>query len=74
MTKSPVTIREQDSVADAVTKLVSNHFTNLPVVDAQGRVVGVLIARAPFIESLILPASEVRASLEQLRKEALDRK
>jgi len=38
-----------------------------PVVDARGRVVGILIARAPFVESLVLPASEVAASLELMR-------
>jgi len=41
-----------------------------PVVDADGRVVGLLIARAPFIESLILPATEVRAAVEAMRKSA----
>lgn len=40
MNKSPITIHEQDSVADAAAKLVSNHFANLPVVDAQERYVG----------------------------------
>ena len=38
-----------------------------PVVDARGRIVGLLIARAPFVESLVLPASEVAASLELMR-------
>src|SRR5690242_3980580 len=40
MTKAPVTLREQESVADAAAKLVSNHFTTLPVVDAEGRYAG----------------------------------
>jgi hypothetical protein len=44
------------------------------VVDARGRAVGVLIARAPFIESLVLPAGEVKASLEAMRKEAAGKK
>src|SRR5437763_751580 len=39
MTREPVTIREQESVGDAAEKLVSNHVTNLPVVDAQNRYV-----------------------------------
>jgi CBS domain-containing protein len=42
MTKAPVTLREQESVADAAAKLVSNHFTTLPVVDADGRYAGML--------------------------------
>jgi S1-C subfamily serine protease len=41
-----------------------------PVVDADGRVVGLLIARAPFIESLILPSAEMRAAVEVMRKSA----
>lgn len=40
MSKAPVIIREHESVADAAAKLVSNHFTNLPVVDSQDRYVG----------------------------------
>ena len=39
-----------------------------PVVDNQGRVVGLLIARAPFVESLLLPASEVAASVEKMKR------
>jgi S1-C subfamily serine protease len=41
-----------------------------PVVDADGRVIGLLIARAPFMESLILPGSEIRSALEAMRKSA----
>ncbi len=37
-----------------------------PVVDARGRAVGILIARAPFVESLVLPAGEVAASLKSM--------
>ncbi len=35
-----------------------------PVVDSSGRLVGLLIARAPFIESLVIPAGEVEESLK----------
>ena len=41
-----------------------------PVVDARGAVVGLLIARAPFIESLVLPAREVATSLAEMMKAA----
>ena len=40
MKTAPIIIREQESVADAAAKLVSNHFTNLLVVDGQERYVG----------------------------------
>jgi len=45
-----------------------------PVVDADGRVVGLLIARAPFIESLILPSTEMREAVEEMRKSATAKK
>jgi serine protease Do len=45
-----------------------------PVVDADGRVVGLLIARAPYIERLILPSTEVKAAVEAMRKSATARK
>jgi serine protease Do len=44
-----------------------------PVVDAEGRLVGVFIARAMFIESLVLPANEVSAAIERLRALAVRR-
>lgn len=41
-----------------------------PVLDSQGRVVGLLIARAPFIESLVLPAGEIADSLRVMLEAA----
>jgi serine protease Do len=41
-----------------------------PVVDADGHVVGLLIACAPFIERLILPSTEMKAAVEVMRKSA----
>lgn len=40
MNNAPTIIHEEESVADAVAKLVSHHFTSLPVVDGQERYVG----------------------------------
>jgi hypothetical protein len=40
------------------------------VIDVDGRVVGLLIARAPFIESLVLPSAEMRVAVEMMRKSA----
>ena len=40
MTRAPVTIRQDKSVADTAAKLVSHHFINLPVVDSDDRYVG----------------------------------
>jgi S1-C subfamily serine protease len=45
-----------------------------PVVDADGRVVGLLIAHAPFIESLILPSAAVKTSVEAMRQSATAKK
>jgi S1-C subfamily serine protease len=40
-----------------------------PVVDANGQVVGILIARAMFIESLVLPADDVTVALARMQKQ-----
>jgi CBS domain-containing protein len=40
MTRAPVTIRQEESVADAVAKLVTHNVINLPVVDSDDRYVG----------------------------------
>lgn len=40
MTAEPLTIREDESVGEAVAKLVGQQHTNLPVVDATGRYAG----------------------------------
>ena len=41
MDSSPLTIHADESVADAVAKLLAQHNTNLPIVDAEGRYAGV---------------------------------
>jgi CBS domain-containing protein len=40
MTTAPVALREDESVADAAAKLLSQHHPNLPVLDAGERYVG----------------------------------
>jgi len=40
MTGDPLTIGEDESVADAAAKLVAHHHSSLPVVDANGRYTG----------------------------------
>lgn len=39
-----------------------------PVADSKGRVVGVVAARAPLIETLVIPSAEVVKSLDAMRK------
>lgn len=41
-----------------------------PVVDAHGRVLGILIARAPFVESLVLPAEQIAPALGRMIEQA----
>ncbi|MFZ4576277.1 MAG: trypsin-like peptidase domain-containing protein, partial [Phycisphaerales bacterium] len=38
-----------------------------PVLDSEGNVTGILIARAPFVESFVLPASELARSLDLMK-------
>ncbi len=40
MSKEPLTIAEDETVADATAKLIAHRHTSLPVVDAAGRLVG----------------------------------
>jgi hypothetical protein len=45
-----------------------------PVIDSNGRVIGVYIAKSEEIENLVLPVDEVKASLELLTRLAAERK
>ena len=40
MTANPLTVKESDSVADAAKALIDHHYINLPVVDGEGRFLG----------------------------------
>lgn len=42
MTNSLITVRDDDSLVEAVDKLRSSHITGAPVVDAKGTLVGIL--------------------------------
>lgn len=77
MTKAPITIGEQESVADATAKLVSHHFTNLPVVNAQERYVGMfglydllslLVPRVALAGDLMSNLRFIADDPEQLRR------
>ncbi len=48
MTKKPVTISPDDSISDAARLMHKNDFNRLPVVDGEGKLVG-LIARGDVI-------------------------
>jgi len=45
MTKNPVTVGANDSIKDAIDKMKRGHFRHLPVVDDDGRLVGMLSDR-----------------------------
>jgi CBS domain-containing protein len=81
MSKAPVTLREQESVADAAAKLVSNHFTNLPVVDSQGRYIGtfgiydllsLLVPRVALAGDLMSNLRFIADDPEELRRKYRD--
>jgi len=40
MTPNPRTVREDDTIGDAAREIIDHAYINLPVVDAQGRLVG----------------------------------
>ena len=45
MTGNPVTVRAKESIHDAIDKMRRGHFRHLPVVDEQGRLIGMLSDR-----------------------------
>ena len=81
MNKSPITIGEDESVADAAAKLVTNHFTNLPVVDSQERyigmfglydLVGLLVPRVALAGDLMSNLRFIADDSEDLRRRYRD--
>lgn len=45
MTRNPVTVKPQDGLKDAIWKLEHGHFRHLPVVDENGKLIGMLTDR-----------------------------
>ena len=45
MTKSPVTVTPEDALKDALAKMERGHFRHLPVVDKEGKLIGMLSDR-----------------------------
>ena len=77
MNKRPVTIRDDETVAGASGKLVSNHFTSLPVVDAQERyfgmfglldLLGLLVPRVALAGDLMSNLRFIADDPEDLRR------
>jgi CBS-domain-containing membrane protein len=62
MTGAVIVVRESDSIQDAVATLRSAHITGAPVVDAAGKLVGIL-----SIRDLIAPSSETPQPLSHGR-------
>ena len=53
MTEAPLTAREDETVGDATRRLIESRYINLPVVDAESRLVGMFGIYDLF--SLIIP-------------------
>jgi CBS domain-containing protein/predicted CoA-binding protein len=45
MTRNPATVRPEDGIKDALWKMEHGHFRHLPVVDEQGKLIGMLSDR-----------------------------
>ena len=60
MTTTPVTIRADASVHEAIAALAEHHVTSLPVVDGSGRLQGVL-SEADAIRERVLPDARAHA-------------
>lgn len=51
MEKNPVTITDDHKVLDALRKMVEYHLNDLPVIDADGRIVGELLSLELMLEA-----------------------
>lgn len=45
MTPNPITVRDEDYIAIALQRMIENRIRNLPVVDREGNLVGLVTAR-----------------------------
>lgn len=77
MTPDPITVREDESVGEAVGKLVTQHHTGLPVVDESGRyagmfglgdLLGLLVPRVALAGDLISNLRFIADDPEELRR------
>ena len=62
MTTPPVTIRPDDSLADAARLMHDRHVKRLPVVDQNGGLVGI-VSRVDLLSVFARPDSEIRAAV-----------
>ncbi|HEX4078811.1 MAG TPA: CBS domain-containing protein [Rhizomicrobium sp.] len=81
MTKAPLTISEDASVAEAAAKLIAHHYTNLPVVDAEGcyagmfgiyDLLGLLVPRVALAGNLMANLRFISDDPEELRRKFQD--
>ncbi|MCQ4078994.1 CBS domain-containing protein, partial [Klebsiella pneumoniae] len=60
MVVNPITIRPEATLADAKTVMAANRISGIPVVEASGRLVGILTNRdVRFAENPVQPVSEL---------------
>jgi CBS domain-containing protein len=81
MTKAPLTISEDATVAEAAAKLIAHHYTNLPVVDAEGRyagmfgicdLLGLLVPRVALAGNFMANLRFISDDPEELRRKFQD--
>jgi CBS domain-containing protein len=81
MTKTPLTIGADETVAAAAEKLVAHHCTNLPVVDANGRyagmfgitdLLGLLVPRVALAGDLMANLRFIPDDPDELRRKFRD--
>ena len=66
MTRNPQCVSTEDSALDALCTMVDNHFRHLPVLDGEGRVVGLLdIARCLYDAISQLESLAAKGAAEQ---------
>jgi CBS domain-containing protein len=77
MNDRPITLRETDRLRDAAEIILTHHFRNVPVIDAQGRYLGVIssnrllagiLPKAATLDEGMADLSFVKDTVEDLRE------
>jgi len=59
MTSPPVTVHAEETIAEAARTMVQRHVERLPVVDEEGRLVGI-VTRRDLLQVFLRPDTEIR--------------
>ncbi len=62
MTEPPVTVRADDTIVEAARTMAQHHIERLPVLDEEGRLVGI-VTRRDLLQVFLRPDADIRAEV-----------